>query len=46
MYHIPLALQRIYGCRDEGGENKDKEEISYISGGGKIVEIAWPLVCR
>ena len=26
MYHIPLALQCIYGCSDEGGENGDGEE--------------------
>ena len=45
MYHIPLALQCIYGC-SEGGENGDGEEGSEISGGGKRVEIAWPLLCR
>ena len=26
MYHVPLALQCIYGCSDEGGENGDGEE--------------------
>ena len=35
MYHVPLALQCIYGCSDEGGENGDVEEGSEISGGGK-----------
>ena len=23
MYHIPLAVQCIYGCSDEGGEDGD-----------------------
>ena len=26
MYHILLALQSIYGCSDEGGENGNGEE--------------------
>ena len=26
MYHVPLALQHIYGCRVEGGEYGDGEE--------------------
>ena len=26
MYHIPLAVQSIYGCSDEGGENGNGEE--------------------
>ena len=26
MYHVPLALQCIYGRIDEGGENGDGEE--------------------
>ena len=34
MYHIPLALQYIYGCSDEGGENGD---------GGEGREIVWPI---
>ena len=46
MYHVPLALQCIYRCSDKGSENGDGEEMSDIPGGGKIVEIAWPLVCR
>ena len=45
MYHVPLALQYIYGHSD-GGENDNGEEGSEVLGGGKKVEIAWPLVCR
>ena len=26
MYHVSLAFQCIYGCRDEGGENGDGED--------------------
>ena len=26
MYHVPLALQCIYGCSDELDENGDEEE--------------------
>ena len=40
MYHVPLVFQY------EGGEKGDGEEGSEISGGGKRVDIAWPLVCR
>ena len=40
MYHVPLAFQCIYGCSDARSENKDGEEGSEISEGGKIVEIA------
>ena len=40
-----LALQCIYGCSEEG-ENRDGEEGSEILGGGKRVEITWPLVFR
>ena len=46
MYHVPLALQCIYGRGDKSCENGDAEEGSEVSGGGKRVEIAWPLVCR
>ena len=42
----PLAFQCIYGPSDEGGENGDGEEGSEISGRGKRVEIACPLVYR
>ena len=46
VYDVPLALQCIYGWSDEGGENEDGEEGSEISGGGKRMEVAWPLVCK
>ena len=46
MYHVSLAVQRIYGCNDEGGEDGDGKEGSEISGGWKKVVITWPLVCR
>ena len=45
MYHVPLGLQCIYGHSDED-KNGDGEEWSEISGEGKRVKIAWPLVCR
>ena len=45
VYHVPLALQCIYGRSDEG-ENGDGMEGSEISGGGKRVEIVCPLVYR
>ena len=41
-----MTLQCIYGRSDEDVENGDREEESEISGGGKRVEIDWPLVCR
>ena len=43
MYHVSLAVQCIYGWSDEGSENGDGEEGSDLPGGGKRVEIAWPL---
>ena len=46
MYHVPLALQCIYGWSDEGGEDGDGKEGSEIPGGWERVVIAWPLVCR
>ena len=46
MYHVPLALQCIYGRSDEGGVNGDGEERNEISRGGKKLEIAWPIVYR
>ena len=46
MYNVPLAFPCIYIFSDERGENEDGEERSEISGGGKKVKIAWPLVCR
>ena len=39
MYHVPLALQHLYECIDEGGERGDGKEGSEIPGGGDIVEI-------
>ena len=46
MYHVSLTLQCIYGHSDKGGKTGDVEEGNEISGEGKRVEIAWPLVCR
>ena len=39
MYHVPLAVQCIYGCSDEGGEDGDGKEGSEIRGGWERVEI-------
>ena len=39
-------MYSIFGCSEEGGENGDGKERNEISGGGKRVEIVWPLVCR
>ena len=33
--HVPLDLQRVYGCSDEIGESGDGEDGSKISGGEK-----------
>ena len=33
VYHIPLAIQCIYRCSDERGENDDGEDGSESSGG-------------
>ena len=46
MYHVPLAYQCINRYSDASGENGDGEEGNEISGGGKRVKIACPLVCR
>ena len=46
VYHVSLAVQCIYGWSDERGEDGDRKEGSDIPVGWKIVEIAWPLVCR
>ena len=35
MYHVPLALQCIYGRSDGGSVNEDGEEGSEIVGGWK-----------
>ena len=44
--YVPLDLQCIYGCSDDGGENRDGEDGNEISGRGKRVDITWPLICR
>ena len=46
MYHVPLAVQLIYGWSDEAGEDGDGKEGSELPGGYEKVEITWPLVCR
>ena len=52
MYHVPLAVQCIYGWSDEGGENGDGKEgrelleDGGVSKGWERAEITWPLVCR
>ena len=38
VYHVPLAFQCIYGCSDEGGEDKDGKEGIEIPGGWKSVD--------
>ena len=40
MYHVPFAVQCIYGWSDEGDEGGDGKE------GSERMEIAWLLVCR
>ena len=40
MYHVPLAVQGIYGWSDEGGEDGDGKEGSVISGGWERMDIA------
>ena len=44
--HVPLALQRVYGCSNESGENGEGEKESSVSGGGERVEITRYLLCR
>ena len=46
MYHVPLAVQCIYGWSDEGGEDRDGKEGSEHHGGWEKMDIAWPLVCK
>ena len=41
-----LSWLCIYGWSEEGSEDEDGKEGSELPGGWKIVEIAWPLVCR
>ena len=33
MYHVPLAVQCIYGWSDEVGEDEDEKEGSELPGG-------------
>ena len=46
LHHVPLALQQLYGYRDERNENRDEKDGNKISGGVERVEIDWSLVCR
>ena len=34
-YHVPLAVQCIYGCSDESGEDGDGKEGSELLKGGR-----------
>ena len=40
MYHVPLAVQCLYGLNDEGGEDGDGREGSGIPVEWERVEIA------
>ena len=44
MYHVPLAVQCIYGGIDEVGKDGDGKEEGEIHGRGEKVEIVWHLV--
>ena len=46
MYHIPMALQCIYGPNDEGDENRYGKEGSEIPGGGERLVITRSLLCK
>ena len=37
LYHVPLALQCIYGWSDERGENEDGSEIFGVGGRVEII---------
>ena len=39
MYHVPLAVQCIYGYSDIGDEDGDGKEVSEIHGGWERMEI-------
>ena len=41
LYHVPLALQCVYGCSKEGSENGNGEDGCEIFGGGERVEIVF-----
>ena len=44
MYHVPLAVQCVYGWNDEGSEDGDGKEWSELPGAWERVEIADDLV--
>ena len=44
MYHVPLAVQCIYGWNDKGGEDTDGTEGSEITEGWERIEITWPFM--
>ena len=46
MYHVPLAVQCIYGGSNEGGEDGDGKEGSEHLGGWERVKVTWLLVFR
>ena len=39
MYHVPMAVQCVYGWSDEGGENGDGQEGSELHGGWERVRL-------
>ena len=39
MYHIPSVFQCIYGCSDEGVEDRDGKEGNEIPGGWERMDI-------
>ena len=39
MYHVPLAVECIYGLSDEGGEDVDEKDGNELPGGWERVEI-------
>ena len=40
MYYVPLAVQCIYGCSDEGGEDGNEKKGSELPERWERVEIA------
>ena len=54
LYHVPVALQNIYGCNDKRGENGDGNENEISGGGGDsgdylalYMQMTWfCVVCR
>ena len=47
LYHVcPFGFSCVYGCSDEGGENRDGEDGNEIIRGGEIMEIVWSLVVQ